>query len=230
MPNWVEQDLHVVGEKSDIDAFIRTGLVRRNTGFWRGAGELLFTRLCPLRRTDCKDTYTHESAVVLILSRTRTQAYISLITSWDYPAAFYKRLPKHWPRLAFACAVNEEMGQFGGILLAMNGRFKDCVRGYDTNYDHRQHRREVRVLLKQWASQLVPGRPWRLMPDTPWRHRYMPFDARFEDDGWFYFRTREEMAAFKARYRCRYIMRRVGRTWRRTAIRKSIGPARRGGR
>lgn len=31
---------------------------------------------------------------------------------------FYKRLPHHWPKLSFLCTVNEEMGYFGGIILA----------------------------------------------------------------------------------------------------------------
>ena len=41
---------------------------------------------------------------------------------------------------------------------------------------------------------LTEGRDFRLMPDAAWKHRSMPFDAHFDGDFWFYFRTRKEMA------------------------------------
>ena len=108
MPNWVEQDLHVVGAKTDVDRFIRTGLIRRKAGEIDNV--LDFERLCPLKRGDRKDTYTHPSGVILSHSRTRTQANFSIITSYDYPAEFYARLRFHWPKLAFVCSINEDMG------------------------------------------------------------------------------------------------------------------------
>jgi hypothetical protein len=54
-------------------------------------------------------------------SRARTQAFFGMVTSWDYPAEFYARLAKHWPSLGFICAVNGEMGDFGGIVMALDG-------------------------------------------------------------------------------------------------------------
>lgn len=44
----------------------------------------------------------------------------------------------------------------------------------------------------------------------------MPFDAHFDDDFWFYFRSREDMARFKARYRAAMPLRRVDGEWKRT--------------
>jgi hypothetical protein len=44
----------------------------------------------------------------------------------------------------------------------------------------------------------------------------MPFDAHFDYAFWFYFKIREEMAAFRARYVGRMSLRRVGDEWRRT--------------
>jgi hypothetical protein len=119
MPNWVEQNLHVVGSKTDVDAFINAGFLRRNKERFDNLLDL--HRLCPLKRREPKTTYTHDSAVVLVHFRTRTQAFFSMITRWDYPAEFYARLAEHWPTLAFACSVNEEMAAFrvryGGPML-----------------------------------------------------------------------------------------------------------------
>jgi hypothetical protein len=107
MPNWTEQELHVVGARREVDRFIRTGFTRRRRG---ELDDLLhFTRLCPLNRGERKDTRTHESGVVLRHFRTRSQTCFRMITSWDHAAAFYARLARHWPTLAFACRVNGEM-------------------------------------------------------------------------------------------------------------------------
>jgi hypothetical protein len=107
VPNWVEQNLHVVGSRADVDRFIRTGFVRRSKGQLDDVLDL--RRLCPLLRREPKSTYTHESVVVLRHYRTRTQAFFVMITSWDYPAEFYARLANHWPSLGFICSVNSEM-------------------------------------------------------------------------------------------------------------------------
>jgi hypothetical protein len=48
------------------------------------------------------------------------------------------------------------------------------------------------------------------------KHRSMPFDARFDDDFWFYFGSREEMARFRARYGGSMPLRRAGKEWKRT--------------
>lgn len=212
MPNWVEQDLHVVGPKLEVDRFMRTGFVRHKRG---EIDDLLdFMRLCPLKRRERKDTYTHPSGVVLINFRTRTQACLSMITSWDYPAEFYARLAKHWPTLGFACSVNEEMGQFGGILIVAHGEVVNLVRDYAMNYNRRSHGREIRSLLKRWNEFLTAERPYRLFSPLAWKHRSMPFDAHFDDDFWFYFRTREEVTRFKARFKSSHLMRRSDGEWR----------------
>jgi len=211
MPNWVEQDLHVVGPKLEVDRFVRTGFIRRKG---RGTDNLLsFARLCPLKRRDRRDTYTHESGVVLSHFRTHTQVLFSLITNWNYPATFYSRLATHWPSLSFVCAVNEDMGSFGGILMALDGEVTNLVRDYDAGYDRRSHRREVRALLKRWGQFLTEARPWRLVPNAAWASTPMPFDAHFDDDFWFYFLTREDLARFKGRYKSKGVMRRTNGRW-----------------
>jgi len=217
MPNWVEQNLHVIGPKHEIDRFIRTGFKRRRLH----QDTLSFTKLCPLSRSEPKDTYTHEGGVVLIHFRTRTEAHFAMQTSWDYPAAFYQRLPKYWPNLTFVCAVNEEMGQCGGVIAVMQGEVHELVRDFDASYDRRQHRRQVRSVLRRVDALVAKGRPWRLMPYSAWEHRYIPFDAVFDDEFWFYFRTREEMTAFAARYRSRYAGHLVAGVWRRTSLRRA---------
>ena len=213
MPNWVEQDLHVVGNKADVDQFIRTGFVRRHPGEFDDV--LDFMRLCPLGRRERKDTYTHPSGVVLTYCRTKTQAMFSMITSWDYPAEFYARLAKHWPALGFVCSVNGEMGDFGGVLMALDGEVVNLVRDYDVDYNRRTHGREIHALLKRWGTFLTADRTWRLMPETAWRHGSMPFDAHFDGDFWFFFRTREEMAAFRNRDRTSRALGLVDGKWKR---------------
>ena len=56
----------------------------------------------------------------------------------------------------------------------------------------------------------------KAMPDAAWTHRSMPFDAHFDDDFWFYFRSRDEMTRFKARYKSTWAMQRVNGEWKRT--------------
>ena len=217
MPNWVEQELFVVGPKLEVDQFVRTGFIR---GKSRGADSVLdFTRLCPLKSRDRRDTYTHESGVVLRHFRTHTQVRFSIITSWDYPATFYARLVTHWPSLAFACAVNEDMGQFGGALMVLDGEVTNVVRDYIGGYDRRAHGREVRALLKRWGQFLTEARPWRLIPRRVWDHTPIPFDAHFDDDFWFYFRTREDLARFKGKYKSGGVMRRTDGEWKSARVR-----------
>jgi hypothetical protein len=217
MPNETQQDLHIVGPKVEIDRFIRTGFTRR--GLHQFDDLLQFTRLCPLKRGEPKKIDTHESGVVLGHFRTRTQAMFSMITSWDYPAAFYARLARHWPALAFACSVNGEMGDFGGIVLVRDGMTEDLVRDYDADYDRRAHKRQIARALRGWMAFLTEGRGFRLMPDAAWTHRSMPFDAHFDGDFWFYFRSREEMSGFKARYKSAWTMQRVEGEWKRVRLR-----------
>jgi hypothetical protein len=216
MPNETQQDLHVVGPKAEIDRFIRTGFTRR--GRQQFDDLLHFRRLCPLKRGEPRSTYSQESGVVLIHFRMRSQAMFTMITSWDYPAEFYGRLSRHWPRLAFAISVNGEMGDFGGILLVRDGTTENLVRDYDADYDRPRHTRQIARALRGWMTFLTEGRDFRLMPDAAWDHRSMPFDAHFDGDFWFYFRTSEEMAAFKRRYKSARTQRRSGREWKRVRI------------
>ncbi|MDQ3419478.1 MAG: hypothetical protein M3541_11970 [Acidobacteriota bacterium] len=62
MPNWVEQNLHVVGSKADVDSFVSAGFVRRTKEQFDNLLDL--HRLCPLKRGEPKTTYTHDSAVI----------------------------------------------------------------------------------------------------------------------------------------------------------------------
>src|SRR4051794_28936970 len=57
LPNWVEQNLHVIGSKTDIDSFIRVGLKRNGKDVLWSFGDrmLMFWKLCPLRYADRKD-------------------------------------------------------------------------------------------------------------------------------------------------------------------------------
>lgn len=214
MPNWVEQTLHVVGRKADVDRFIRTGFLRRKKGQFDHLLDL--HRLCPLKRGEPKETYTHDSAVVLDRSRTKTQVSFEMITSWDYPAQFYARLALHWPALSFCCTVNEEMGSFGGLLLVLDGQLTDLVEDYGAEYSRRAHGRRIRKALDGWGAFLTAGRDWRIMPKEPWLRRSRPFDAHFDEDDWYYFRSRDEMLKFRARYGALAAYRRVDGEWRRT--------------
>lgn len=215
MPNWVEQDMHVVGSKADIDRFIQTGFIRRNKDQFDDLLDL--RRLCPLNRREPKRTYTHDSAVVLMQYRTKTQAFFGMITSWQYPAEFYARLPLHWPSLGFACSVNEDMGSFGGIVMALNGELTNLVEDYgEAGYSRRAHARRIRAATNHWGDFLSADRDWRLLAHEPWEHRSMSVDAHFDDDFWFYFRSRQEMARFRARYGGMMSLRRVGKEWKRT--------------
>lgn len=214
MPNWVEQNLHIVGSKSDIDRLIRSGFRRHHKEQF---DDLLdFRALCPPKRKEPKSIYTPDTGVVQINYRTRTQACFAMVTAWDYPSEFYARLVHHWSTLAFVCSVNGEMGDFGGVVMAMDGEFVNQVRDYDADYDRAAHERDVRKVLKRWAAFLAGGRDWRTLPDAPWRHRTLATDAHFDDDFWFFFRSRAEMVKFRTRYRSVRPQRRVDDGWKRT--------------
>jgi hypothetical protein len=217
MPNWVDQELHVLGPKTDIDRFVRVGFRRAGGRHW--VDHLRLTRLCPIPLAERTDE-THRSAWVLMRCRTRTEAFFSIRTRYSHPADFYQRLPKFWPRLTVFASVNEELGQAGGVVIVIEGQVHDLVRDYDADYDRRQHTKEVRAILKRLEEDMLEGRAWRILPRNAWKHRYMPFDAWFAEDGWFYFRTRDEMASFAARYRAQAPMRLAGGVWKRTALRR----------
>jgi len=89
---------------------------------------------------------------------------------------------------------------------------------HDADYNRRTHKRQIARALRGWMAFLTEGRDFRLMPDAAWKHRSMPFDAHFDGDFWFYFRSRAEMTAFRVRYKSAWTMRRTGREWKRVRI------------
>ena len=140
-----------------------------------------------------------------------------MITSWDYPAEFYARLAEGWPALNFVCSVNEEMGSFGGVVMVLNGEVTNLVQDYDeVGYSRRTHSRRVKKLLDTWGEFLTAGRDWRLAAAHLWERKSLAADAHFDDDLWFYFRSREEMASFRAKYGGAMPLRRAGDEWKRT--------------
>ncbi len=71
-------------------------------------------------------------------------------------------------------------------------------------------------MLDTWGEFLTEGRDRRLVAPEVWKRKSIPVDAHFDDDFWFYFRSREEMARFRAKYGGSMPLRRVGGEWRRT--------------
>ena len=214
MPNWTEQQLHVVGTKADIDRFMRAGYTRRSKGEFDNL--LHFDVLCPPERRAEQREEPADSGVVLMHWRTRTQACFDMINAWDYPADFYAALAVEWPTLTFACTISGEMGDFGGIVMQVGGKYVDLVEDFDGYYDRRAHMRTCTSALKRWMAFLTSGRDWRVTPDRAWELGSLPVDAHFDGNVWFYFSSREEMAAFRARYRCSKAQRRVDGEWKRT--------------
>ncbi|AMY08716.1 hypothetical protein LuPra_01920 [Luteitalea pratensis] len=218
MPNWTEQQLHVVGTKADIDEFMRAGYTRR--GKDETDNLLHFDVLCPPeRRAEQRDEQSDErieSGVVLIHFRTRTQAHFEIITAWVYPADFYAAMAAEWPTLSFACTVAGEMGDFGGLVLYVGGKFDNIVEDFHHPYDRRGHLRKVRAALKRWMAFLTSGRDCRVMPHHAWDLGSMPMNVHFDGNSWFYFSSREDMATFRKRYRCHHPERRVDGEWKRT--------------
>ncbi|MCC6165026.1 MAG: hypothetical protein IT182_16895 [Acidobacteria bacterium] len=213
MPNWTEQQLHVVGRKADIDRFVRVGYTPRRKGELDAL--LHFDRLCPKPSPDAHGAEIG-SGVTVMHWRTTNQACFDMITPWDYPAWFYESMAAEWPTLAFCCSVSGEMGDFGGIVSCVNGEFIDLVRDFDGEYDRRAHLRAARSAMKRWMTFLTRDRDWRLMPNRAWEKGNMRADAHFDGDFWYYFRSREAMADFRGRHRCRYPERRVDGAWKRT--------------
>lgn len=214
MPNWTEQQLHVVGTKADIDRFMRAGYTRRGKGSTDAL--LHFDVLCPPERRAEQRDEPADSGVVLIHQRTRTQACFDMISAWDYPADFYAALATEWPTLSFCCSVAGEMGDFGGLIVHVGESYVDLVEDFDQGYDRRAHLRTARAALKRWMAFLTSGRDWRINSLDAWNRGALPVDAQFDGDFWFYFSSREEMATFRARYPCDSPQRRVHGEWKRT--------------
>jgi len=88
MPNWVDQELHIVGPKADIDKFVRVGFRRARKDC---VDHLRLTALCPIPRRE-RTSDTHLSAWVLMRCRTRTEVLFTIRTRYTHPADFYQRL------------------------------------------------------------------------------------------------------------------------------------------
>jgi hypothetical protein len=88
MPNWVDQDLHIVGPKAEIDEFVHVGFRRAGGRDW--VVSLRLNRLCPIPRRE-RTIDTHLSAWLLMRCRTRTEALFSIRTRYTHPANFYQR-------------------------------------------------------------------------------------------------------------------------------------------
>lgn len=106
------------------------------------------------------------------------------------------------------------MGDFGGVIVTLNGETPNLVRDYDGDYVRRAHSREIKRVLGQWMAFLEEGRDSCLVPDKAWTHPSMPFDAHFADDCVFFFRRREEVARFKGKYKTSGAMQRVKGVWK----------------
>lgn len=213
MPNWTEQQLHVVGRKTDIDRFMRVGYERRRKG--QTDNLLLFDALCTKPPGDA-DGAQIDNGVALTHWRTSTQACFDVITPWDYPAWFYESLMTEWPTLSFCCVVSGEMGDFGGLVMGLDGQFVNQVEDFIDGYNRRAHRRAANASVKRWMAFLTRDRDWRIIAHAPRDIGAMRADAHFDGNFWFYFRSREAMADFRVRYRCSHPERRVEGTWKRT--------------
>lgn len=221
MPNWVDQELAIVGPAPCIDRFCElavTGNLRRDHTL-EDEPKFLFSKVCPIRRGDrraCTDQ--HDSGVLLRFVRTDTQAHFDIITAWDLPRHFYQcRLLRDWPELSFCCAVNEDMESFGGIVAGGEGAVAFAVEDYEAGYDRKAHARRARPLLLRWRRIVEGGRSWRV--ELPFRHRrraVFKADATFNDLATeFLFATEAQCCRFARRYRGAVVRRKVGRAWRR---------------
>lgn len=183
MPNWVDQDFFVIGPPSDLETFCEravTGTFGRARRSWRDEPTFRFDRACPLRGKE-KRLDQHRSAILYRYVRSQTEAYFHLQTSWSYPEHFYlTRFAKEWPTLQFCCAVNEDMGNFGGVLASIDGNVIDLVSAPN---DVPAQRKLVRRLLREWRSVTTRDRPWVVQLPLRYIQRVQyGVDAAFEDE------------------------------------------------
>lgn len=69
------------------------------------------------------------------------------------------------------------MGDFGGVIVSLNGKTHNLVRDYDATCVRRAHSGEIARALREWDDFLTAGRDYRLVPAAAWDHPSMPFDA-----------------------------------------------------
>lgn len=206
MPNWISMELDVVGSPAELDRFVAAAHTRRRRGgngatFW-------FHRASPPGPQDRYETDDCENAMALLYLRTKTQARFSLNAAWYFPERFFHRTRRHWPALSFMCAVNHEAGTYGGLVACVGGEYRNQVQYQGDEKATNYQKRVISGLQKRWQAAIIARRPWVLFPESPWDFGFIPFDATFDDDFMFYFRTREEMAAFRKRYRVKRAARR----------------------
>jgi len=212
MPNWVEQDLEIVGPKPDLDRFLKKTLLVPKSAAERARHDgpmFRFARACKPPKGERPNLVWDADAYVHW--RTDIQCFIAFSTTVDYPRWFYRALAKHWPTLSFACAVNEDMGLSGGVIVGLNGKCVDEVRDYDPDYRRGAHVKATRPLLTAWRRIIHAGRPWAVQTNKPWKHPIYAVDATFDDEGVFYFRAEEEARTFARKYRGKVVPRKPRR-------------------
>jgi hypothetical protein len=181
-PNWVEQELRVYGPANDLDAFC----ARAVTGSFAAAARpkdqasFLFDRACPRRGNERK---IDEPRVAMLhrFVRSNVEALFDLETGWKHPTNFYtQRLVREWPTLSFSVAVSEDMGNFGGVIVGIQGEVTDLVWPQGRL---REQRRRVRSLLSRWRKLTTSGRPWILTIPPVFRKQVrFPVDGVFTDE------------------------------------------------
>lgn len=67
---------------------------------------------------------------------------------------------------------------------------------------------------------LTAGRDWQLQATDIGRFESLPFDALFDDDFWMFFRSRDDLVRFRARYQIRWAQQRVNGEWQIREVRR----------
>ena len=169
MPNWVDQELAVFGPADDMGRFCALAL----TGNFRRDHTLddeptfRFDLACPILPGDAEACIEeHTAAVLFRCLRAQSFLRVEMQSSWDFPRHFYEtRMARDWPSLQFICAINEDMGSFGGLVACIDGQFIDLVADYEAPYNRRTHLRQMRKVQKRWGEFVEGDRPWRV--DVP---------------------------------------------------------------
>ena len=199
MPNWVEQDLVVVGPREDMERFVSLAVEvpprQEQRQGWLPV--FAFNRVCPLRPDEERSAEGDpEDGLILQVTWSHTAAYFFIHSAWQHPQHFYLvRLLRDWPSLSFCCAVNEELNQFGGLIAGIDGAVTDLVWDYDSRYNRRSHAGRISSLKRRFGRVLRDGRPFQVFlrfRPRPLRVHY-GVDATFDQDGWpLYLRTEAE--------------------------------------